>query len=191
MRTFIAIEIPEPLKQKLNRSMGVLRSDLEDGLIRWVRLESMHLTLRFLGEIEQTQVRSIQEILEEIAAMFSSFNLEIAGFGCFPNASRPRVVWTGIETASGELLRLQAEVASRIEGIGFEREQREFHPHLTLGRVRKGMSREDMELISRWAQDSQIGTVGRFEVEVISLIHSVLRPEGATYTNLHVARLAS
>ena len=190
MRTFIAIEIPEPLKQKLDRSMGVLRSDLEDGWIRWVRLESMHLTLKFLGEIEQKQVRSIQEILEEIAARFSSFKLEIGGFGCFPNCSRPRVVWTGFEPASSELLRLQVEVASRMESIGFERERRVFHPHLTLGRVRNGMSREDMELISRWAQDSQIGTVGRFDVEAIRLIHSVLRPDGATYTNLHVARLA-
>ena len=77
-----------------------------------------------------------------------------------------------------------------MEGIGFEREQRDYHPHLTLGRVRKGLSGDDMELISKWAQEASIGAVGRFEVEAISLIQSVLRPEGATYTNLHEARLA-
>jgi 2'-5' RNA ligase len=191
MRTFIAIEIPGPLRQNLDRSMEVLRSELKDGLIRWVRTKSMHLTLKFLGEIEQVQVRTVQQVLDEVAVKFSSFTLEISGFGCFPNFSRPRVFWAGFEPASSELLRLEAEVASRMEGIGFERERREFHPHLTLGRVRKGMSRDDMELISRWAQDSQIGTVGHFEVEAISLIHSVLHPDGATYTNLHVARLAS
>jgi 2'-5' RNA ligase len=191
MRTFIAIEIPEPLKQNLDRSMDLLRSEMKDGLIRWVRTKSMHLTLRFLGEIEQVQVRTVQQVLDEVAVRFSTFALDIAGFGCFPNSRRPRVIWAGIKPASSELLRLEAEVAIRMEGIGFERERREFHPHLTLGRVRKGMSRDDLELISRWAQDSQIGTVGRFEVEAISLIHSVLQPDGATYTSLHVARLAS
>lgn len=190
MRTFIAIEIPEPLKQNLDRSMEALRSNLGDGLIRWVRLESMHLTLKFLGEIELDQVRAIQDILEEIAAMFSSFNLEISGFGCFPNSRRPRVVWTGFESNSSELLQLQAELETRMEGIGFEREQRDYHPHLTLGRVRKGLSRDDMELISVRAQKASIGVLGSFEVEAISLIQSVLRPEGATYTNLHEARLA-
>jgi 2'-5' RNA ligase len=191
MRTFIAIEIPEPLKQKLDHSIGVLRSDIEDGLIRWIRTTSMHLTLKFLGEIEQVQVRTVQQVLDEVAVKFSSFTLEIAGFGCFPNSSRPRVFWAGFESTSSELLRLEAEVASRMESIGFERERREFHPHLTLARVRKGLSRADMDRIAGWAQDSQIGTVGRFEVVAINLIHSILQPDGATYTNLHVARLAS
>jgi 2'-5' RNA ligase len=190
MRTFVAIEIPEPLKQNIDRSVGLLRADLDDGLIRWVRLESMHLTLIFLGEIEQEQVPTIQEILEEIATMFSIFNLEIAGFGCFPNPSRPRVVWAGFEPMSSELLGLQAELATRMEGIGFEPERRDYHPHLTLGRVRKGLSGDDMKKISRWAQKANIGSLGRFEVGAISLIQSVLLPEGATYSNLHVARLA-
>jgi 2'-5' RNA ligase len=190
MRTFIAIEIPEPLKQNLDLSIGVLRSNLEDGLIRWVRLEAMHLTLKFLGEIELEQVRTIQEILEETAAMFSSFDIVIAGFGCFPKSSRPRVVWAGIEPKNGELLALQTELETRMESIGFERERRDYHPHLTLGRVRKGLSGNDMKLISKWAQASQIGEVGRFEAKTINLIQSVLLPEGASYANLHVAGLA-
>lgn len=191
MRTFIAIEIPEPLKQDLKRSMEGLRSELEEGLIRWVRPESMHLTLKFLGEIEQEQVRAIQTLLDELAGRYSSFTLEIAGFGCFPSSRRPRVVWVGFNPAEGELARLQSELASQLEAIGFEREQREYHAHLTLGRVRKGLSREDMDLIVRWAQDAQIGKVGRFEVGAISLIRSILQPDGAVYTNLHIARLSS
>jgi 2'-5' RNA ligase len=77
-----------------------------------------------------------------------------------------------------------------MESIGFERERRDYHPHLTLGRVRKGLSGDDMKLVSKWAQASQIGEVGRFEVKAINLIQSVLLPEGASYTNLHVAGLA-
>jgi len=89
------------------------------------------------------------------------------------------------------LPQLQSELASRLEIIGFEREQRRYHPHLTLGRARKGLSGSDMKQLSGWAQEAQIGTVGSFEVDAISLIRSVLQPDGAVYSNLHVARLAS
>jgi len=191
MRTFIAIEIPEPLKLHLDRSVSGLRSNLEDGLIRWVRLESIHLTLKFLGEIEQEQAHTIHEILDQVAGRFSSFSLEIAGLGCFPNCTRPRIVWAGFKPAGGELLRLQSELEGRLEKIGFEREQRAYHPHLTLGRVGKGLSGSNMKLISRWAQEAQIESVGCFEADAISLILSVLHPNGATYSNLHVARLTS
>ena len=191
MRTFIAIEIPERLKQNLDRSIEMLRSDLEDRLIRWVRLESMHLTLNFLGEINQDQVRAIQELLVDVASRFSSFSLEIGGYGCFPNNTRPRVVWVGLNPVEGELLRLQSELATQLETIGFMREQRDYHPHLTLGRVRKGLSGDDMGSISRWAQEADIGAMWRFEVETIRLIRSVLQPDGASYTNLHVAKLRS
>ncbi len=191
MRTFIAIEIPETLKLNLDRSVEELRSGLKDGLIRWVRLESMHLTLKFLGEIEQEQVHTVQKILDQVAERFLSFSLEIAGFGCFPNISRPRVVWIGFKPDGGDLPRLQSEIAGRLEKIGFEREQRGYHPHLTLGRVRKGLSGSDMKLISGWAKEAQIGTVGHFEAEAVSLIRSVLKPDGAVYSNLHVARLTA
>ena len=190
MRTFIAIEIPETLKRNLNRSLGVIRPELDDGLMRWARLESMHLTLNFLGEIEVEQVQAIQENLEEVTATFPNFNLEITGLGFFPDASRPRVAWAGIEPADGELMKIQTELARRLEGIGYERERRDYHPHLTLGRVRKGLFGDDMLQVSKWAQSSQLDTVGGFEVQAISLIHSVLRPEGATHLTLHEARLA-
>ncbi len=191
MRTFVAIEIPKPLKLNLDRSVEQLRSGLKDGLIRWVRLESMHLTLKFLGEIELEQVHTIGEILDQVADGFSSLSLEVADFGCFPNFNRPRVVWVGFKPDAGDLSRLQSELADRLEKIGFEREQRGYHPHLTLGRVPKGLSGSDMKQISGWAQEAQIGTVGRFEADAISLIRSVLKPDGAVYSNLHVARLAS
>lgn len=191
MRTFVAIEIPERLKLSLDRSVEEIRSGLRDGLIRWVRLESMHLTLKFLGEIELEQVHAAQEVLDQVAEKFSSFSLEIAGFGCLPNFSRPRVVWVGFNPEGGDLPRLQSEIATRLEIIGFEPEQRGYHPHLTLGRVRKGLSGSDMKQLSGWAQEAQIGTVGSFEVDAISLIRSVLQPDGAVYSNLHVARLAS
>ena len=191
MRTFVAIEIPERLKLSLDRSLEEIRSGLRYGLIRWVRLESMHLTLKFLGEIELEQVHAAQKVLDQVAEKFSSFSLQIAGFGCFPNFSRPRIVWVGFNPEGGDLPRLQSELASRLEIIGFEPEQRGYHPHLTLGRVRKGLSGSDIKQLSGWAQEAQIGTVGSFEVDATSLIRSVLQPDGAVYSNLHVARLAS
>jgi len=191
MRTFVAIEIPDPLKAKLDRALTALRSGLEDELVRWVQPGSMHLTLKFLGEIERQQVNVIQEILDEAARGLSKFVLEVKGFGCFPNGNRPRVLWVGFETAGDDLLRLQAELESRLEKIGFEGDRRDYHPHLTIGRVRKGLSGPEQQGIADWAQDAQLGTVGKFEVESISLIHSVLKSSGAEYTQLHAARLAA
>jgi len=191
MRTFIAIEIPEPLRASLDRALVALRSELEQDLVRWVKLGSMHLTLKFLGEIERQQVGSVQEIIEETAAGSSKFVLEVKGFGCFPNGKRPRVLWVGVEPAGDDLLQLQADLESRLEKIGFESDRRVYHPHLTVGRVRKGLSGAEIRVIADWAQEAQLGTVGEFEVEAISLIRSVLKPSGAEYAQLHAARLAA
>ncbi|MFQ5922132.1 MAG: RNA 2',3'-cyclic phosphodiesterase [Anaerolineales bacterium] len=190
MRTFVAIEIPEPLGANLDRSVEALRSGLADDLVRWIRPGSMHLTLKFLGEIEQQQVFAVQKILDEVAEGSSRFVLEIKGFGCFPNRKRPRVLWVGFEPAGDDLLQLQTVLANRLEKIGFEGERRDYHPHLTIGRVRKGLSGAETQVISGWAQDAQIGTVGKFEVESISLMRSVLKPSGAEHTRLHAAGLA-
>ena len=191
MRTFVAIEIPEPLKLSLDRSVEEIRSGLRDGLIRWVRFESMHLTIKFLGEIDLEQVHTIQEVLDQVVQRFRGFSLELAGFGCFPNFSRPRVLWVGFKPESGDLSRLQSELAGRFEKIGFEGDQRGYHPHLTLGRVRKRLSGADMKYLSGWAREAQIGTVGGFKVEAISLIRTVLQTDGAVYSSLHDAKLKS
>ena len=191
MRTFVAIEIPAPLMANLDRAMEALRSGLEHDLVRWVRQGSMHLTLKFLGEVEPQQVNAIHEVLDQAAKGFSKFVLELKGFGCFPNENRPRVLWVGFETAGDDLLQLQAELESRLEKIGFEGDRRGYHPHLTIGRVRKGLSGPEKQVIADWAQDAQLGTIGKFEVESISLIHSILKPSGAEYTQLHAARLAA
>ena len=190
IRTFVAIEIPELLKAKLDRSVEALRSSVVGDLVRWVRPDSMHLTLKFLGEIEQLQVNAIEQILDRIAGGFSEFGLEMAGFGCFPNKKRPRVIWVGFDAAASELLRLQAELTGRLEVIGFEGDRWDYHPHMTLGRVRKELSAADSRILSDWAKEAQIETVGKFQVESISLIHSVLEPGGAVYTRLHSAGLA-
>lgn len=191
MRTFVATELPVPLRANLDRSVETLRSGLANNLVRWLRPDSTHLTLKFLGEIEQPQVHPVLEILDEVAVGFSRFILEIGGLGFFPNRKQPRVLWVGAEVAGDDLLQLQAELARRLEKIGFEAEQRDYHPHLTIGRVRRGLSGAETQVIADWVQDAQIGTVGEFEVDSISLMRSVLKPSGAEYTRLHVARLAA
>jgi len=190
VRTFVAIEIPERLKAKLNHSVEALRSGVVDDLVRWVRAGSMHLTLKFLGEIEQQQVNAVEEILDQVTEGFMEFPLEITGFGSFPNRKRPRVLWVGFNPGGVTLGQLQAELASRLERIGFEGDRRDFHAHMTIGRVRKELSSAELGIISEWAQKAQVGTIGKFEVKSISLIHSILEPGGAVYTHLHSARLA-
>ncbi|MFQ5944540.1 MAG: RNA 2',3'-cyclic phosphodiesterase [Anaerolineales bacterium] len=190
IRTFVAIEIPQSLRAKLNRSLENLRSGLSRNLVRWVRPDSMHLTLNFLGDIDQLQVGLIQETLDSVVIGRSSFMLEIKGFGSFPNSRRPRVLWVGIEAAIDDLQQLQSELSHRLEVIGFDAERRDYHPHLTIGRVRKGLSGSETQAISDWVQSVQLDSIGRFEVDSISLKRSVLEPSGAVYTNVYSVRLA-
>ena len=191
MRTFIAIEIPGSLLADLDGELDTIRSGPEGRLVRWVRPEAMHLTLKFLGEIDQQQVFAIQGILNEVAQSRSRFELQISGLGCFPNTRRPRVVWVGFDPLVEDLIQLQIELEHRLEKIGIEAERREYHPHLTIGRIRRGLSGSEQRTISDWAQRIQLGSIGTFEVKAITLIRSDLKPSGAIYTHLHSAGLTS
>lgn len=187
----MALDLPKPLVDKISLSIDELRSDLEGESVRWNRPGTMHLTLKFLGEIEQQQARYIGSILDDLAATTSSFTLEVGGFGCFPNTKRPRVFWVGLRTLNESLRNLQTALEDRLDKIGFEREDREFHPHLTVGRTRKGLSSAQYQYLSTWVNAVQLGAVGKFSVETVKLLRSELRPSGAVYSELHTARLAS
>ena len=130
MRAFIAIDLPEPLHAALAEAQQSFRSACRDA--RWTRPEGIHLTLKFLGEISDAQTKQVVEALAQMGP-FEPFPVEVKGFGFFPQAHRPRVFWAGV-AAPPALAELAARVESRMEKIGFAREDRAFSPHLTLAR---------------------------------------------------------
>lgn len=190
IRTFIAIELPKSLKTGLVELQTRLQKKAPPRAVRWVRPESIHLTIKFLGPTPETQVDDIIEDLESTCAFLSPFTYTVGGLGCFPNLRRPRVIWVGVQEPTETLSNLQRAIEDACAGLGFERERRAFHPHLTLGRLHNRASRGEQGAIGNFVQGldqgalTEVASLGTMAAKGISLIRSDLRPTGAVYTTL-------
>ncbi len=183
MRTFIAVNIPIGIKEEIQEEIERLRTLIHGRSVRWVRPEGIHLTLKFLGEITDDHLGEICHTLEREVAKHPFFTLRIGGFGYFPNSRSPRVLWIGTTEETGALMKVQTAIE---EKMGFVKEGRPFHPHLTLGRVRRNISLSDLTQIQDAVETHVIGQIGKFEVRELHLVRSILRPSGAEYSSLGV-----
>ena len=174
MRAFIAIDLPEPLHAALAEAQQFFRSACPDA--RWTRPEGIHLTLKFLGEVSDAQAKQVVETLAQIGP-FESFSVEVEGFGFFPHASRPRVFWAGV-LAPPALGELAAQIESRMEKIGFAREDRPFAPHLTLARFQVPRPQPALQVA---AAGRATTSLGRVDASEFFLFESKLSPQGAQY----------
>lgn len=185
LRCFIAIPFPGELKESVASSVELLKAARAD--VRWVQPENLHLTLKFLGDTTEPSVPGIAGALDNAAESLRSFSLRISGAGVFPDWKRPRVIWFGVEAGSG-LKSLQESIEDIMETFGYNRENRLFSPHLTIGRVRS--QRNISPLVS--ALESVKGTdFGSMEVRSFSLMKSDLSPKGSEYTTLAEFQLRS
>ncbi len=191
MRTFIAVNIPVDIKQNLQEEIDKLRALIRGENVRWVRPEGIHLTLKFLGEISDSSLGEIHQTLEREVEKHPTCTLRVGGFGCFPNRRRPRVLWIGITEDKGTLAQVQSSIHEKLVPLGFEKEERPFHPHLTLGRVRRNVSKSDLNQLQDAVNEFVVGQIGKFEVREIHLIESILKPSGAEYSTLGEYTLGS
>lgn len=191
MRAFIAVNIPVEIKQNLQGEIDRLRVLIRGESVRWVRSEGVHLTLKFLGEISNNSLGEIHQILEREVEKHPTCKLRIGGFGCFPNRRRPRVLWIGITEDKGTLAQVQSSINEKLVPLGFEKEERPFHPHLTLGRVRRNASKSELTQLQDAVNEFVVGQIGQFEVREIHLIESILKPSGAEYFPLGEYTLGS
>ncbi len=183
MRTFIAIEIPAEIKMALSGLQTELRRAGAD--VSWTKPENIHLTLKFLGEIEERLVNEIERACIETVVEFQPFTLDLNGAGVFPNARQPRVLWAGLSGEIEKAVEIQWRLDERLMTIGFEREEKFFRPHLTIGRVKS--NRKTRELLAL-ADDYQLPKL-IFDVKEIVMMKSELHPAGARYTTLARAEM--
>ncbi len=184
IRCFVAIELPEELKNQIDRYLADLQPLAPK--VKWVKARAMHITLKFLGNQTPAMVDAITESLMTGLPPTPDFRLTIAGFGAFPSERRPRVFWLGVRSEPREpLYALQAGIEERLELMGIEREQRRFSPHLTLGRVKFP---QDFSQIFNFARQVPFQDF-TFPVRKFVLMQSVLKPQGAEYHPLHVFSL--
>jgi 2'-5' RNA ligase len=187
VRAFIAIELPADILDRVGRLQTRVRQDVPPGLVRWVRPEGIHLTLKFLGDVEQSRLPEIEHALGESCGLHAPFELQIGGMGCFPNPRRPRVVWLGVQDDRDALIRVQRDVERTIAPLGFPTDRRGFHPHLTLGRVKNARptahKKAEWEALGAYTTRARVH-VGQMPVDTIYLKRSELLPSGAVYSTL-------
>ena len=186
IRSFIAIDLPDATRQGLAAVQEQLRQSRAG--VRWVKPSSIHLTLKFLGNIPAAQVEDIALAVAQEIRDQPPITLGAAGLGAFPSRRKPRVIWIGMEGEVQRLTRIQARVENALEPLGFVREKRAFRPHLTIGRVKD--RRRLQSLIDAMAE-LKIPEFDSFDVTEIILYKSDLRPTGAIYTKLHRMPLAA
>lgn len=186
IRSFIAIDLTEETRKALRAVQEHLEQSRAG--VRWVKPSSIHLTLKFLGNIHPEQVDDIAATVAEVVRSEPVLTLRAAGLGGFPSQRKPRVIWVGLEGDVDRLKQIQARLESSLEPLGFAREDRSFHPHLTLGRVKD--RRRLQQLIDIMA-DLELPTFNSFDADEIILYKSDLRPTGAIYTKLHRIPLAA
>ena len=187
IRTFIAIDLPAEIKKELDKIGSILRSH-NAAPAKWVNVENTHLTLKFLGDISSGRITEILEAIESGVDGISSFQIQLAGLGVFPNPSRTRVVWVGITGDMVQLGHLQKNIETALEKRGFDREKREFNPHLTLARVRDNATPDDRKSLGTLVTSTPFSG-GTMRVNSVNLMKSHLTRQGSLYSRLGSIRL--
>jgi len=190
VRLFVAVEIGETLATRAAELSRELQRRAADAApharATWVPPDRLHLTLRFIGEIDDTRAAAVGEVLE-LPLNVAPFDLTLAGAGAFPKSGSPRVLWVGVASGREELVAAEREISTRLARLGIPEEERPYSPHLTLARVREPAGLRSARLLDGLT-DQSLGTV---HVDAITLFHSKLSPKGPTYTPLLRIRCTS
>ena len=136
-RTFCAVELPGDVRERLRDHIQRLREAVPEAAASWTRVENIHLTLKFFGNVDVARISAISDAAARAVKEFSSFRIGVGGTGVFPKPSRAQVLWIGVNDPSGQLLSLQKQLENECAKKGFERDDRAYRPHLTIARLRK------------------------------------------------------
>jgi 2'-5' RNA ligase len=188
IRSFIAIELPDELKSELTRLEARLKSDNQPG-VKWVNPDSIHLTLKFLGNIAADRTGEITRAIENAVQGISPFHLEVKELGVFPNLRRVQVAWVGISGEVDKLSQLQKRIETALTPLGFAPETRAFTPHLTLARLRDQTPPDERQRFGQLIANTKFDTAGTIEVDAISLMRSQLTRKGAIYSQISLVEL--
>jgi len=183
VRSFVAIELPEELKAGLTQLQAQLKSG-EQPWVKWVDPYSIHLTLKFLGNITVDRIGEITRAMEAAAQGIPPFHLMVKGLGVFPNLRRVQVAWVGLNGELDKLSQLQQRIESNLARLGFAPESRPFTPHLTLARLRNQASLDERQRFGQLIADTRFEAAYTIEVDTVSLMRSQLTREGAIYSRI-------
>jgi RNA 2',3'-cyclic 3'-phosphodiesterase len=183
LRLFVAIPMPEAVRNEITGVQQELRRLISHDAIRWTKPEQFHLTLRFLGDVPAERVAALQEAIKVVCAGERALCLRAQGAGFFPNAWSPRVIWAGVNDGEGRLAELQIKIEGAVQPFTQEPGTERFAGHVTLGRV-KFLNRPEIEKLAAHAQAVKDRLFGEWTADEVKLIRSDLSPGGARHTLL-------
>lgn len=189
IRAFVAIPLDSELKGAVQKLQNDLQIRLRSPNVRWTKPDQLHLTLKFLGDVPSDEIPAISEGLLKSCCRTSPLRLSIGGVGCFPSPTRPRIIWLGIAGDLAPLEALQKAIDDQTKSHGPHVEEREFHPHLTIGRIKtaEGGARRVGEMVS----EIRIEALGHWNAREVELIQSTLSSAGSSYQILAKFALSS
>jgi len=192
VRTFVAVELPADIRKRLADTQALLRGAMggAEKALRWSRVDGVHLTLQFLGDVPSGSIVAIVGGVRPGCAGATPIDISLGGVGAFPTVERPRVLWLGLNGDVAQLQTLQAAISKQLSALGYQPDK-PFKPHITLGRVREHVSKDELVSISRALQVVAGNPTPHplFTVTYVSLMKSDLQPAGAVYTALGVVQL--
>ncbi len=178
IRTFVAVDVSAAIQAAAVKMIARLNAETADYV--WVERDHLHITMNFLGDVSETEIPTVCRVITSAVLEFGSFELSVHGLGCFPNSAKPRVIWLGVDRGTSELLALHERIAVGLESLRFPREPKDYRPHLTLGRLKRGgQMRASISLAI--AKHASI-EAGRMPVKEIVIYSSFIDRIGPTYT---------
>jgi len=177
-RVFCAVELPDVVRARLEDHVRRLRKEVPDAAASWSRVENIHVTLKFFGNVEVKRIEKISAAAERVAKEFSTFQIGVGETGVFPRPSRPQVLWIGVSDPSGQLNALHEKFENECAAEGFEKENRAYRPHLTIARLRKP---EGARSLAEAHLKMEFETI-QVNVEELVVFRSELSPKGSRYT---------
>jgi 2'-5' RNA ligase len=180
---FVAIPLPESIKDEIEKAQTELRRGLAEDCVRWTKRAQFHLTLKFLGDVEAERVADLKNVVSNACEKFPAMQLRAERIGFFPQARSPRVVWVGVNDPAGTLPQLQNAVDAALKEYSREKPEGIFTGHVTLGRV-KMIKRPQADLLAKLALDMATRRFGEWTADKVELIRSELASDGARYTTL-------
>lgn len=184
IRTFVAVLLDEEIRARIFRVQERVMKFASN--VKWVAPENFHVTLKFLGNVRLNRLADVQAAVDEVARNFAAFDFSISGLGLFPTPKRPRVIWVGGEEGREQLIALANAVDNRLAKLGYEKEDRPFKSHVTIGRVKEG---KPVPGLAEGLEEIDASGLGMQRVASIAVMESVLKPGGPSYTPLSVHKL--
>lgn len=191
-RIFVAVDISRAAREKAARYIENLKKDFPNLRVGWEKAEKLHLTMKFLGDVDENQLLDLFSACDKITLEISKLQFQasdvrcqILGTGVFPNVKRPRILWLGLRDENGILTRINDHLEAECEKYGFEKENRKFKPHLTIGRLREP---QISQKLAETHLQNEFEPV-EFEVSEIVIYESKLQPTGSIYSKVKTFKL--